>query len=163
MKQSLAVTGSVNQHGRVQPIGAVNEKIEGFFDVCSARGLTGDQGVVIPAANVKHLMLRQDVVEAAAAGRFHVYAVETIDQAMALLAGLPAGEPDARRKLPGGQRELPGRCAPHGARAGAPGLCHHDGEGEEGARAEAPARAEEAARAPEDPRASDDLTGRCRD
>ncbi len=102
LKQSLAVTGSVNQHGRVQPIGAVNEKIEGFFDVCSARGLTGDQGVVIPAANVKHLMLRQDVVEAAAAGRFQVYAVETIDQAMALLSGLPAGDPNAQGDFPEG-------------------------------------------------------------
>ncbi len=100
LKQSLAVTGSVNQHGRVQPIGAVNEKIEGFYDVCAARGLTGEQGVVIPAANVKHLMLRQDVVDAAAAGRFHVYAVETIDEALALLSGIPAGEPDAQGDFP---------------------------------------------------------------
>jgi predicted ATP-dependent protease len=91
LKQSLAVTGSVNQHGVVQPIGGVNEKIEGFFDVCRARGLTGEQGVLIPAANVKHLMLRHDVVEAVAAGKFHVYAVETVDQGMELLTGMRMG------------------------------------------------------------------------
>ena len=102
LKQSLAVTGSVNQRGEIQPIGAVNEKIEGFFDVCAARGLTGDQGVVIPAANIKHLMLRWDVVKAAAEGRFHVYPVETIDQALALLSGLPAGEADAEGNFPEG-------------------------------------------------------------
>ena len=95
VRQSLAVTGSVNQHGVVQPIGGVNEKIEGFFDVCRTRGLSGEQGVVIPASNVKHLMLRQDVVEAAAAGRFHIFAVETVDQAVELLTGVSAGERDA--------------------------------------------------------------------
>ena len=73
IKQSLAVTGSVNQHGQVQAIGGVNEKIEGYFDLCQARDLTGDQGVLIPASNVKHLMLREDVVEAVTAGTFHVY------------------------------------------------------------------------------------------
>ncbi len=92
IRQDLAVTGSVNQHGQVQPIGGVNEKIEGFFDICRARGLTGAQGVLIPASNVKHLMLRQDVVDAVAAGRFHVYPIETIDQGIALLTGVPAGE-----------------------------------------------------------------------
>ena len=92
--QSFAVTGSVNQHGQVQPIGGVNEKIEGFFDICQARGLTGRQGVLIPATNVPHLMLRQDVVAAAAAGRFHIYAVETVDQALTLLLGREAGERD---------------------------------------------------------------------
>lgn len=102
IKQCLAVTGSVNQHGQVQAIGGVNEKIEGFFDVCKARRLTSDQGVLIPAANVKHLMLRQDVVEMAAAGTFHVYAVETIDQAMSLLTGVPAGERDRDGNFPGG-------------------------------------------------------------
>jgi len=95
VRQSLAVTGSINQHGVVQPIGGVNEKIEGFFDVCRTRGLSGEQGVVIPASNVKHLMLRQDVVEAAAAGRFHIFAVETVDQAVELLTGVSAGERDA--------------------------------------------------------------------
>lgn len=102
IKQSIAVTGSVNQFGQVQAIGAVNEKIEGFFDICAARGLTGEQCVLIPAANVKHLMLRRDVVEAASAGRFRIYAVETVDQAIALLTGVPAGEPDAAGIYPEG-------------------------------------------------------------
>jgi lon-related putative ATP-dependent protease len=92
IQQSLAVTGSVNQYGQVQAIGGVNEKIEGFFDLCQARGLTGTQGVLIPAANVKNLMLRADVVQAARDGRFHIYAVATIDQGMEILTGLPAGE-----------------------------------------------------------------------
>ncbi|MBK7216151.1 MAG: AAA family ATPase [Candidatus Promineofilum sp.] len=94
VRQSLAVTGSVNQRGQIQTIGGVNEKIEGFFDVCRARGLTGRQGVLIPAANVDNLMLRRDVVEAAAAGLFHIYPVTTVDEGIALLTGLPAGEPD---------------------------------------------------------------------
>jgi lon-related putative ATP-dependent protease len=91
LRQDLAVTGSVNQHGVVQPIGGVNEKIEGFFDVCQERGLTGDQGVLIPAANAKHLMLRPDVVAAAEAGDFHIYPVETIDQGIELMTGMEAG------------------------------------------------------------------------
>ncbi len=91
LKQSLAVTGSVNQHGVIQPIGGVNEKIEGFFDVCQERGLTGDQGVLIPASNTKHLMLRPDVVAAAEAGDFHIYPVETVDQGIELLTGVEAG------------------------------------------------------------------------
>jgi len=91
IRQSLAVTGSVDQFGRVQAIGAVNEKIEGYFDICRQRGLSGQQGVVIPAANVVHLMLRQDVVDAAAAGQFHVYAVETVEEALGLLTGIPVG------------------------------------------------------------------------
>jgi len=94
-KQSLAVTGSVNQHGDVQAIGGVNEKIEGFFDLCAARGLNGEQGVLIPEANRRNLMLRHDVVDAVAAGRFHVYAVSTIDQGIEILTGVPAGERDA--------------------------------------------------------------------
>jgi predicted ATP-dependent protease len=102
IRQSLAVTGSVNQHGQVQAIGGVNEKIEGFFDVCRRRGLTGSQGVLIPSSNVKHLMLRQDVVEAAAAGRFQVYAIESVDQAMELLTGIPAGERDEAGHFPEG-------------------------------------------------------------
>ncbi|MHB9101737.1 MAG: Lon protease family protein [Sulfuricella sp.] len=102
IKQSLAVTGSVNQFGQVQAIGAVNEKIEGFFDICAARGLTGEQGVLIPAANVKHLMLRRNVVEAAELGRFQIYAVENVDQAIALLTGVPAGEADASGNYPEG-------------------------------------------------------------
>ena len=100
IKQELAVTGSVNQFGQVQAIGGVNEKIEGFFDVCRARGLTGEQGVLIPASNAKHLMLRADVVEAAEAGQFHIYAVETIDQGLEILTGLPAGERDETDQFP---------------------------------------------------------------
>ncbi|GAB4575930.1 MAG: ATP-binding protein [Anaerolineae bacterium] len=91
LRQDLAVTGSVNQHGVIQPIGGVTQKIEGFFAVCKARGLTGTQGVLIPAANVHHLMLSDEVVAAVEAGQFHVYAIETIDQGIALLTGVPAG------------------------------------------------------------------------
>ena len=92
--QSVAITGSVNQQGEVQAIGGVNEKIEGFFDICDARGLTGDQGVVIPESNVDHLMLRSDVIAAARAGRFRVHAVRSVDEAVSLLTGMPAGEPE---------------------------------------------------------------------
>jgi predicted ATP-dependent protease len=82
----------VNQHGDVQAIGGVNEKIEGFFDICKSRGLTGDQGVLIPKANTKHLVLRPDVVEAVAERRFRIYPVERIDQGIELLTGMPTGE-----------------------------------------------------------------------
>jgi predicted ATP-dependent protease len=102
VRQSLAVTGSVNQFGQLQAIGGVNEKIEGFFDVCQAKGLTGEQGVVIPASNVKDLMLRRDVVEAARAGRFHVYAASTIDEGIEILTGMPAGERDPNGAFPEG-------------------------------------------------------------
>ena len=100
--QSLSITGSVNQRGEVQAVGGVNEKIEGFFDICQARGLTGSQGVLIPAANVKHLMLRSDVRKAAQMGKFHVYAVEHVDQAMEMLTGLQAGEAGPDRVFPDG-------------------------------------------------------------
>jgi len=90
--QGLAITGSVNQHGEVQAIGGVNEKIEGFYDICSKRGLTGTQGVLIPAANVKHLMLRRDVIESVKEALFHVYPVDTIDRCLSLLTGLEAGK-----------------------------------------------------------------------
>jgi len=102
LHQGLAVTGSVNQHGQVQAIGGVNEKIEGFFDLCQARGLTGEQGVLIPAANVKQLMLRQDVVAAVAAGEFRLYRINTIDEGLEILSGLPAGELDALGNYPEG-------------------------------------------------------------
>lgn len=102
IRQDLAVTGSVNQLGEVQAIGGVNEKVEGFFDLCRARGLSGSQGVLIPAANVKHLMLREDVVEAVAAGRFSVFAVATIDEGIELLTGVPAGEPGEDGSYPEG-------------------------------------------------------------
>ncbi|MCS6911697.1 MAG: AAA family ATPase [Myxococcales bacterium] len=100
VRQWLAVTGSVNQHGEVQAIGGVNEKIEGFFDLCQRRGLTGQQGVLVPQANVRHLMLRHDVVAAVAEGRFHVYPIETVDDALELLCGQPAGQRQGRRGFP---------------------------------------------------------------
>ncbi len=93
VRQCFAVTGSVDQFGDVQAIGGVNEKIEGFFDVCAARGLDGTHGVLIPQANVSHLMLRDDVVAAVAAGRFAIHAVSHVDDALALMTGLPAGDP----------------------------------------------------------------------
>jgi lon-related putative ATP-dependent protease len=102
LRQDLAVTGSVNQHGEVQAIGGVNEKIEGFFDICAKRGLTGTQGVLIPESNVQHLMLRKDVVEACAAGRFAVYPVSLIDQGIELLTGCPAGRRGDDRHFPEG-------------------------------------------------------------
>ena len=102
IKQSFAVTGSVNQHGQVQAIGGVNEKIEGFFDICRQRGLSGDQGVLIPVANVQNLMLRRDVVAAVAEGQFHVYPIATIDEGVELLTGLAAGEPDEAGNYPEG-------------------------------------------------------------
>lgn len=92
LSQSLAVTGSVNQHGDIQAIGGVNEKIEGFFDVCRRHGLDGTQGVLIPSANVKHLMLRPEVVEAVEQEQFRVYSFSTVDEGLALLTGMPAGQ-----------------------------------------------------------------------
>ncbi len=102
LKQSLAVTGSVNQRGEVQAIGGVNEKVEGFFDLCRARGLKGDQGVLIPASNVKHLMLRSDVREAVEAGQFHLYSVQTVDEGIEVLTGMKAGERDGSGQFPEG-------------------------------------------------------------
>jgi len=98
VRQDLAVTGAVDQRGQVQAIGGVNEKIEGWYEVCKARGLTGTQGVIIPEANLKHLMLKPEVVEAVRQGRFHIYAVRTVDEGISLLTGVPAGErgPDGR-------------------------------------------------------------------
>jgi ATP-dependent Lon protease len=100
IRQDLAVTGSVNQQGEVQPIGGVNWKVEGFFEACRARGLTGRQGVIIPKANLPELMLRPEVVAAVKAGKFHVYAVGTIDEGVELLTGVPAGKPDAKGNYP---------------------------------------------------------------
>jgi lon-related putative ATP-dependent protease len=102
LTQALAVTGSVNQHGEIQAIGGVNEKIEGFFDVCRARGLAGRQGVLIPESNARHLMLRPDVVEAVRAERFHVYAITTVDEGLALLTGREAGERGSDGRFPEG-------------------------------------------------------------
>lgn len=90
VKQSLAITGSINQLGEVQPIGGVNEKIEGFFEVCQARGLTGEQGVIIPQQNVMQLMLREEVLAAVKEKQFHIWAVSQVEEALQLLLGLPA-------------------------------------------------------------------------
>ncbi|MBN2200013.1 MAG: AAA family ATPase [Candidatus Aminicenantes bacterium] len=95
LRQDIAVTGSLNQKGEIQPIGGVNEKIEGFYEVCKAKGLTGTQGVIIPHQNARNLMLRQDVVEAVAKGKFHVYPVKTVDEGFEILTGVEAGK---RRK-----------------------------------------------------------------
>ena len=100
LRQAIAVTGSLNQVGEVQPVGGVNEKIEGFFDVCAPRGLDGSHGVIVPAANVAHLMLRADVVAAARDGRFSIWAVATVDEALELLTGMPAGERAADGRYP---------------------------------------------------------------
>ena len=108
IKQSLAVTGSVNQQGEVQAIGGVNEKIEGFFDICRARGLNEEQGVLIPKSNVQHLMLREDVVEAVKNGQFAIYAVDTIDEGIEILTGVKAGERGAGRTLCGRHRQPAG-------------------------------------------------------
>jgi predicted ATP-dependent protease len=100
LRQDLAITGSINQLAQVQPIGGVNEKIEGFFDVCLEQGLTGVQGVIIPASNIKHLMLRWDVVNAAKTGQFHIYAVETVDEALHLLTDMEPGVSNEKGEYP---------------------------------------------------------------
>jgi predicted ATP-dependent protease len=92
LRQDIAVTGSINQQGDIQAIGGVNEKIEGFFDVCRIKGLTGSQGVMMPESNVEDLMLREDVLEAVAAGKFHVWPVAQVEQGIELLTGRPAGK-----------------------------------------------------------------------
>ncbi|MCA9979987.1 MAG: AAA family ATPase [Anaerolineales bacterium] len=100
IRQGVAVTGSVNQRGEIQPIGGVNEKIEGFFAVCQARGLTGDQGVIMPKANLPHLMLSEEVTTAVADNQFHIWAIESIDEGVEILMNLPAGEPDENGEYP---------------------------------------------------------------
>lgn len=100
IRQSLAVTGSVNQLGQIQAIGGVNEKIEGFYDICNMRGLNGDQGVLIPHSNIKNLMLRQDVVDSVAKGQFNVYAVQTIEEGLSILTGAKSGERDQQGHFP---------------------------------------------------------------
>ena len=102
IKQGIAVTGSVNQKGEIQPIGGVNQKVEGHFDVCRVQGLTGEQGVIVPHQNVKNLMLRDDVVQAVKEGVFHIYAVKTIDEGIEVLTGVPAGERGADGSYPAG-------------------------------------------------------------
>ena len=100
IKQNIAVTGSINQFGDIQPIGGVNEKIEGFFDVCSHQGLTGDQGVIIPRTNVADLMLREDVVQAVEEGKFSIYAIDTVDDGIEILTGMKAGVADKHGHYP---------------------------------------------------------------
>lgn len=131
LRQDCAVTGSIDQHGNVQPIGGVNEKIEGFFRVCRTRGLTGRQTVIIPQQNREHLMLRPEVQEAVREGRFHVCTVSHVDEALELLTGLPAGAEDARGRFP------PGSVNAHAAArlqqfeaAAAKAAQHHAGGGD---------------------------------
>ena len=102
IKQNIAVTGSINQFGEIQPIGGANEKIEGFFDVCNHRGLTGDQGVIIPRTNVSSLMLREDVLQAVDEGKFHIWAIDTVDDGIEILTGIPAGKPNKHGEFPKG-------------------------------------------------------------
>ena len=100
--QGIAVTGSVNQHGEIQPIGGVNEKIEGFFKVCRDKGLTGKQGVMIPRRNIGDLMLRQEVIDAAKENQFHIWAVDHVDEGIEILTGIPAGQADDQGEFPEG-------------------------------------------------------------
>ncbi len=102
IKQSIAVTGSINQFGEIQPIGGVNEKIEGFFDVCAHDGLTGKQGVIIPRTNVDNLMLRADIVQAVEEGHFTIYAIDTVDDGIEILTGVKAGKLDNKGNYPKG-------------------------------------------------------------
>jgi predicted ATP-dependent protease len=100
IRQDVAVTGSINQKGEIQPIGGVNEKIEGFFILCKAKGLSGTQGVVIPRQNVKDLMLKQEVVDAVGAGKFHIWAIASVDEGVEILTGVPAGARGKDGKYP---------------------------------------------------------------
>lgn len=102
IKQSIAVTGSINQFGEIQPIGGVNEKIEGFFEVCAHQGLTGEQGVIIPRTNVADLMLREDVLQAVEDGKFSIYAIDTVDDGIEILTGIKAGKADKKGNFPKG-------------------------------------------------------------
>ena len=102
IKQTFGVTGSINQFGEIQPIGGVNEKIEGFFDVCVHGGLTGKQGVVIPRTNIADLMLRSDVVQAVEEGKFAIYAIDTVDDGIEILTGKKAGKANAKGEFPKG-------------------------------------------------------------
>lgn len=154
LRQGIAVTGSVNQRGEVQAVGAVTAKVEGFFAVCRAQGLTGEQGVIIPAANVRHLMLRQDVLDAVARGEFAIWAVRTIDEGLELLSGVPAGARRADGSYPPGtfHARVQARLAAMAhrlAKFGGPGL---------GPTRRKPGKARDAAA----PRATAGATGRAR-
>ncbi len=109
IKQGIAVTGSVNQNGEIQAIGGINYKIEGFYDVCRLKGVTGDQGVLMPKANLRNLMLRSDVVQAVKNGKFHIYAVSTTDEGIEVLTDVPAGERDSQGHYP--EKSINGRVA----------------------------------------------------
>jgi predicted ATP-dependent protease len=100
IRQDLSVTGSVNQHGEIQAIGGVNEKVEGVYEVCKAQGITGKQGVIIPESNVQNLMLKDEVIEAIQKGKFHIYSISTIDEGIEILTGKPAGKKDAKGRYP---------------------------------------------------------------
>jgi len=102
INQSIAVTGSINQKGFIQPIGGVNEKIEGFYQICKKRGLTGEHGVIIPIQNVRNLSLSDELIEDIKKGKFHVYAVSTIDEGIELLTGVPAGKKNKDGSFPAG-------------------------------------------------------------
>ncbi|MBW2200767.1 MAG: ATP-dependent peptidase [Deltaproteobacteria bacterium] len=102
IKQGIAVTGSVNQKGKIQAIGGVNHKVEGFFDVCQAKGLNGKQSVMIPQSNVKNLMLKKEVIDAVEEGKFHLYKVSTVEEGIEILTGVPAGNPDEEGNYPEG-------------------------------------------------------------
>ena len=102
IKQNIAVSGSVNQKGEIQPVGGITQKIEGFFAACKLKGLTGDQGVIIPHQNIVNLMLDDEIVEAVRDGKFHIYAVKTVDEGISILTGIPAGERGEDGKYPEG-------------------------------------------------------------
>jgi predicted ATP-dependent protease len=102
VKQNIAVTGSMNQHGKIQPVGGINEKIEGFFHTCKLKGLNGDQGVMIPEPNVKHLMLRPGVIEAVKKGKFHIWSVSTVEEGIEILTGKKAGKMNKNGNYPRG-------------------------------------------------------------
>ena len=102
INQSIAVTGSVNQKGLIQPIGGVNEKIEGFYQVCKMRGLNGNHGVMIPVQNVQNLHLSDEIVQAVKNKKFHIYAVSTIDEGIEILTGVPAGKKNKQGEFPAG-------------------------------------------------------------
>lgn len=102
INQAIAVTGSVNQKGFIQPIGGVNEKIEGFYQVCKMRGLTGEHGVMIPVQNVKNLNLSDEIIESVKVGKFHIYSISTIDEGIELLTGVPAGKKNKEGNFPVG-------------------------------------------------------------
>lgn len=131
LKQNIGVTGSVNQHGAIQPVGGVTEKVEGFFRLCQQRGLTGDQGVIVPYANITNLNLNDAVIAAMTEGQFHVWPVRTVDEGIALLTGLPAGERQADGSYPKGTAHAQVAAHLHRLAKGLKGFDKED-EGEEG-------------------------------